>query len=237
MVVEGGRGVGLSLEIQLRKFSCLTKGDIIAFHYVGRMYELLVVDLKPANAVSIVECDMNVEFDAPEGYVEPKREKKISESIPGGEQLPILPGSSFLSPSFYFVLLGDVGDVGDVDAGVRDGAADGGLLRLLQGLHGRGPAPGRPPDEQGPGQPPGEDRRRRPRPLRVTQPLSSPCPVPDRICLNLSLFLRGAPMTDYLPGTVNFYRKYVRPDAQKKEDDVCGQPQRQHKRAREMRSV
>lgn len=30
-----------------------------------------IMDLKPANAVSIIECDMNVEFDAPDGYVEP----------------------------------------------------------------------------------------------------------------------------------------------------------------------
>lgn len=29
------------------------------------------MDLKPGNAVTIIECDMNVEFDAPEGYVEP----------------------------------------------------------------------------------------------------------------------------------------------------------------------
>lgn len=32
------------------------------------------MDLKPANAVTIIECDMNVEFDAPEGYVEPERQ-------------------------------------------------------------------------------------------------------------------------------------------------------------------
>lgn len=30
------------------------------------------MDLKPANAVTIIECDMNVEFDAPDGYVEPQ---------------------------------------------------------------------------------------------------------------------------------------------------------------------
>lgn len=29
------------------------------------------MDLKPKNAVSITECDVNLEFDAPEGYVEP----------------------------------------------------------------------------------------------------------------------------------------------------------------------
>lgn len=29
------------------------------------------MEVEPGNAVSIIECDMNVEFDAPEGYVEP----------------------------------------------------------------------------------------------------------------------------------------------------------------------
>lgn len=29
------------------------------------------MEVKPGRAVSIIECDMNVEFDAPEGYVEP----------------------------------------------------------------------------------------------------------------------------------------------------------------------
>lgn len=37
------------------------------------MLEFKVMDLKPGNAVTIIECDMNVEFDAPEGYVEPSR--------------------------------------------------------------------------------------------------------------------------------------------------------------------
>lgn len=34
------------------------------------------MDLKPKNAVSITECDVNLEFDAPEGYVEPKYKPK-----------------------------------------------------------------------------------------------------------------------------------------------------------------
>lgn len=38
--------------------------------------ELKVVEVKPQNAVTIIECDMNVEFDAPEGYVEPEYNKK-----------------------------------------------------------------------------------------------------------------------------------------------------------------
>lgn len=59
------------LEVELRKFACLTKGDIIAVDYNEQLLEFLVMEVQPGNAVSIIECDMNVEFDAPEGYVDP----------------------------------------------------------------------------------------------------------------------------------------------------------------------
>jgi hypothetical protein len=47
----------------------LSKGDVIAINYNKKIYELNVLETKPANAVSIIECDMNVEFEAPPGYV------------------------------------------------------------------------------------------------------------------------------------------------------------------------
>ncbi|KAK2193470.1 hypothetical protein NP493_12g03027 [Ridgeia piscesae] len=56
------------LENALRIFACLTKGDMIAIKYNERIYELSVLETKPGNAVSIIECDMNVEFAAPVGY-------------------------------------------------------------------------------------------------------------------------------------------------------------------------
>jgi len=59
------------LEMRLRHFACLSKGDIIAINYNNKVYELNVLETKPAAAVSIIECDMNVEFEAPPGYVEP----------------------------------------------------------------------------------------------------------------------------------------------------------------------
>lgn len=34
---------------------------------------MAVQEVKPGNAVSIIECDMNVEFDAPVGYQEPQK--------------------------------------------------------------------------------------------------------------------------------------------------------------------
>jgi len=44
------------------------QGDIIAINYNKKIYELNVLETKPAPAVSIIECDMNVEFEAPPGY-------------------------------------------------------------------------------------------------------------------------------------------------------------------------
>lgn len=63
------------LESRLRNFACLTAGDVIAIHYNNKTYELSVLETKPAPAVSIIECDMNVEFAAPVGYQEPERVK------------------------------------------------------------------------------------------------------------------------------------------------------------------
>jgi len=61
------------LENALRKFACLTTGDMIAINYNDRIYELRVLETKPSTAVSIIECDMNVDFAAPVGYKEPER--------------------------------------------------------------------------------------------------------------------------------------------------------------------
>ncbi|XP_043924714.1 ubiquitin recognition factor in ER-associated degradation protein 1 [Protopterus annectens] len=61
------------LENALRNFACLTTGDVIAINYNEKIYELRVMETKPDRAVSIIECDMNVDFDAPLGYKEPER--------------------------------------------------------------------------------------------------------------------------------------------------------------------
>ncbi|KAG1973333.1 ubiquitin fusion degradation [Pimephales promelas] len=61
------------LENALRNFACLTTGDVIAINYNEKVYELRVMETKPDKAVSIIECDMNVDFDAPLGYKEPER--------------------------------------------------------------------------------------------------------------------------------------------------------------------
>lgn len=61
------------LENALRNFACLTTDDVVAINYNDRIYEMRVLEVRPGNAVSIIECDMNVEFAAPVGYQEPER--------------------------------------------------------------------------------------------------------------------------------------------------------------------
>uniref|UniRef100_A0A3Q2ZMI5 Ubiquitin recognition factor in ER-associated degradation protein 1 n=1 Tax=Kryptolebias marmoratus TaxID=37003 RepID=A0A3Q2ZMI5_KRYMA len=67
------------LENALRNFACLTTGDVIAINYNEKIYELRVMETKPDKAVSIIECDMNVDFDAPLGYKEPERRSQNQE--------------------------------------------------------------------------------------------------------------------------------------------------------------
>jgi hypothetical protein len=61
------------LEHQLRLFACLTKGDTISVYHpsLKKSFLIDVLDLKPANACSIIETDLSVDFAAPLDYVEP----------------------------------------------------------------------------------------------------------------------------------------------------------------------
>ena len=56
------------LEARLRNFACLSKDDVIAIQYNDKVYEMSVLETKPANAVSVIECDLNVDFAPPVGY-------------------------------------------------------------------------------------------------------------------------------------------------------------------------
>ncbi|EFP13590.1 hypothetical protein CRE_24314 [Caenorhabditis remanei] len=80
------------LEVELRKYACLTKNDLIPTSYAGQTLEFLVVDVKPANSVCIIECDVNLDFDAPEGYVEQPRSVAPSVNV----KPPAPPASAFL---------------------------------------------------------------------------------------------------------------------------------------------
>ncbi|KAJ3089259.1 ubiquitin fusion degradation protein [Quaeritorhiza haematococci] len=62
------------LENALRNFSTLTEGDIITIQYNKKLYDILVMETKPAKkGISIIETDLEVDFAPPLGYVEPTR--------------------------------------------------------------------------------------------------------------------------------------------------------------------
>uniref|UniRef100_A0A0N5CGG6 Ubiquitin fusion degradation protein 1 homolog n=1 Tax=Strongyloides papillosus TaxID=174720 RepID=A0A0N5CGG6_STREA len=77
------------LERELAKYSCFTINDKITFRYNDTDYEVAVVELKPSNAVCVVECDINVDFAPPVGYVEPENQLTSTE-MPEAPELPSL---------------------------------------------------------------------------------------------------------------------------------------------------
>jgi ubiquitin fusion degradation protein 1 len=73
------------LENAFRNFSTLTKGDIFSFHYNDTVYDIAVLEVKPESekmGVSMVETDVEVDFAAPIGYVEPDRSTMSGTSTP-----------------------------------------------------------------------------------------------------------------------------------------------------------
>lgn len=88
------------LENALRNFACLTTSDIIAIRYNNKIYELCVLETKPGNAVTIIECDMNVEFAPPLDYVEPKYYRK-------DEQMAVDPADEFHEPAGFVAFKGE----------------------------------------------------------------------------------------------------------------------------------
>jgi ubiquitin fusion degradation protein 1 len=65
-----------SLEQALRNFSALTQGDIIEISYNSIIFSLLIMETKPGGeGISILDTDLEVDFAAPVGYVEPERPK------------------------------------------------------------------------------------------------------------------------------------------------------------------
>ena len=58
----------------------------MAINYNDQIYEMRVLEVKPGNAVSIIECDMNVEFAAPVGYQEPERPDHAANGVTAAQQ-------------------------------------------------------------------------------------------------------------------------------------------------------
>lgn len=87
------------LENAFRNFSCLTKDDVFTFAYNDQVYEMAVLETKPANetsAVSVLETDLEVDFAPPVGYEEPQRPSGTS--TPGSVVSGRLPAGGLLHP-------------------------------------------------------------------------------------------------------------------------------------------
>lgn len=73
------------LEYTLRKYTCLTTGDIICLPYSGSKYHLEVTEVQPSGKASIVECNVNIDFEEPVGYKEySEKQRSRSGSLAGG---------------------------------------------------------------------------------------------------------------------------------------------------------
>lgn len=67
---------GARLEQVLRNFTALTQGDIIEISYNSIVFGLLVMETMPGGGgISVIDTDLEVDFAAPVGYVEPERPK------------------------------------------------------------------------------------------------------------------------------------------------------------------
>jgi len=76
------------LETSLRNYTCLTVGDSFMVNYNNKRYYIDVVEAKPANAISIVETDCEVDFTEPLDYVEP--EKDYGRPAPAPATAPVV---------------------------------------------------------------------------------------------------------------------------------------------------
>ena len=90
------------LENSLRHFATLTKGDNIVINYNNKKFEIEIVETKPADAVSIIEADIEVDFAPPKDFVEPPRPAASSiTSTPVPEPTLIPEGPTIFGGSGY----------------------------------------------------------------------------------------------------------------------------------------
>jgi ubiquitin fusion degradation protein 1 len=102
------------LENTMRNFATLTKGDVFQFSYNDRVYEVAVLQVKPesdVSAVCVIETDLEVDFAAPKGYVEPVRPAKSASGRGiGAAQAATLEGTGALSKKIGYAELSKAKD-------------------------------------------------------------------------------------------------------------------------------
>lgn len=71
------------LENALRNFATLTVNDIVELSYNDQIYRIKVVEVKPesdSHGICVIETDLETDFAAPVGYVEPDYKKQKEEN-------------------------------------------------------------------------------------------------------------------------------------------------------------
>lgn len=69
------------LEAKLRYFTCLTKFDTIAIDYNNKIYWINVLNVKPGFAVTIIDTDVDVDFELPVINKNTKMKDNIDENL------------------------------------------------------------------------------------------------------------------------------------------------------------
>lgn len=66
----------------MRHFTALTQGDIIEISYNSIVFGLLVMETQPGGeGISVLDTDLEVDFAAPVGYVEPERPRAVASTM------------------------------------------------------------------------------------------------------------------------------------------------------------
>eukprot|EP00033_Pygsuia_biforma_P001139 GCRY01001296.1.p1 GENE.GCRY01001296.1~~GCRY01001296.1.p1 ORF type:complete len:334 (+),score=24.02 GCRY01001296.1:157-1158(+) len=87
------------LEKTFRDYSCLTKDDVIKIEYNSKVYTLNILAVKPGDAVSIFETNLEVDFAPPLDYKEKPKLQPTSQFNFNPEKQQPLFTSNGLSPS------------------------------------------------------------------------------------------------------------------------------------------
>ena len=64
------------LENEMRKYYCVTKGDVISIYFNKKEYKLDIIKCKPKDMISLVNCDIEIDFETPRDYKEYQEKNK-----------------------------------------------------------------------------------------------------------------------------------------------------------------
>ncbi|PVU97886.1 hypothetical protein BB561_000278 [Smittium simulii] len=115
------------LENALRNFSALTAGDIFTILYNEKQYDIKVLETKPSeNGISIVETDLQVDFEAPPGYVEPTYATPTNKAKEPNTPIPNIHHSASMSTTINTAIkearLQKIAQGGNLSAAAQGGA-------------------------------------------------------------------------------------------------------------------